>query len=783
MPDWSPVRRRGIRRADHPCEPRNRLRLIITLRADFYDRPLSYFEFGELVREHTEVVLPLSAQELENAIVRPAQRVGVTLEPGLTSAIVADVREQPGALPLLQYALTQLFERRDGGRLTLQAYADIGGAMGALAKRAEEIYQSLDLEERDAGQQMFLRLVTLGEGQEDTRRRINQSELNSLGHPEAMAQVIGVFGEQRLLTFDNDPHTREPTLEVAHEALIREWHRLRDWLDTAREDLRTQRRLNQATMEWLHSGQDRSFLATGSRLDQFEALKTANRVAMNEEEGIYLDRSISQREEARLREEQRIAREEELEEKSRRQLQMTLTVVSVAAVIALALAILSGFLFRQSQSNLTLARDNEAEALSARSTAVFNADLASVNAAEAEARASEAQAVALAANALNVLDNFRPTLSLGLALESVALEPDLQPVQQALAQTAYAPGAIAQINPQPDVSMLGISFSSDGTEMAAALFNGQVLVINADDHTVRLEIPAAEGEETPILAVDYSPTAPVIASGGVDGVVRLWDAENGKIVHRMEGHTAQVRELAFSPDGRLLVSGGDDTLLNLWDVETGTLIRTIGGETGHPGRIVTVDFSGDGQRVVSGATDTRDENNSIIDDDRTARVWDVESGDLLATLHIPESGWPRAADLSPDGSVALVATYDPNEFGGIVRMWDVESESVVRMFTGHSDVITTLDIAPDGQTFISGSWDRSVRRWEIATGAQIQRFNNHDDRILDVDFSPDGEFIATTSGREPGDGTPFDNSAFFFSLQRRDLIRARRGHVDGLWSV
>ncbi|MEM6528212.1 MAG: protein kinase, partial [Chloroflexota bacterium] len=589
-------------------EPRNRLRVIITLRADFYDRPLSYFEFGELVREHTEVVLPLSAQELESAIVRPAQRVGVSLEPGLTSAIVADVREQPGALPLLQYALTQLFDRREGGRLTLQAYADIGGAMGALAKRAEEIYEGFDLESRDATQQMFLRLVTLGEGQEDTRRRINQSELNSLGHPEAMDAVIDVYGRQRLLTFDNDPHTREPTLEVAHEALIREWRRLRDWLDTAREDLRTQRRLNQATMEWLHSGQDHSFLATGSRLDQFEGLQTANRVAMNEEESIYLEQSISRREEIRQREEARIAREEALEEKSRRQLQMTLTVVSIAAVIALALAILSGFLFQQSQSNLTLARDSEANEAAARATAEFNANLAQANADEAEARASEAQAVALAANALNVLDNFRPALSLRLALEAVALEPDLQPVQQAAAQAAYAPGALAQINPLLDVSMTGISFSGDGSELAASLVNGQVLVIDATDHTVRLEIPAAEGAEGAILAVDYSPTRPVIASAGVDGVVRLWDAENGKIIHRMEGHTAAINEIAFSPDGRLLLTGADDTRLNLWDVETGDLLQTIGGEAGHPGRIFTVDFSADGRRVISGATDTRDEN-------------------------------------------------------------------------------------------------------------------------------------------------------------------------------
>src|SRR5690606_4409142 len=125
-------------------ESRGNLRVIMTLRADFYDRPLLYADFGHLFRRCTEVVLPLNRQELQDAIVKPAHQAGLGLEPGLVEAIIKDVGEQPGALPLLQYALTELYSRRRGNLLTLDAYREINGAMGALARRAEQIYSELD---------------------------------------------------------------------------------------------------------------------------------------------------------------------------------------------------------------------------------------------------------------------------------------------------------------------------------------------------------------------------------------------------------------------------------------------------------------------------------------------------------------------------------------------------------------------------------------------------------------------------------------------------------------
>jgi hypothetical protein len=213
-------------RVEAAAEPRSRLRVIITLRADFYDRPLMYPDFGALMRRTTELVLPLTVDEVERAIVGPVRKAGARIDDNLVKAIITEVSQEPGALPLLQYALTELFDRRVNNALKLEIYHEIGGALGALARRADEIYESLKPDEKEAARQLFLRLVRLGEGTEDTRRRAMLDEVLSLqGDRQVMQRAIDEFGQYRLLTFDRDPSTRSATVEVAHEAILREWGR------------------------------------------------------------------------------------------------------------------------------------------------------------------------------------------------------------------------------------------------------------------------------------------------------------------------------------------------------------------------------------------------------------------------------------------------------------------------------------------------------------------------------------------------------------------------------
>jgi len=378
--------------------PRSPLRVVVTLRADFYDRPLQYQALGNLLKASTEVVLPMTPEELTWAVREPARRTGVGLEEGLAEIIVADVTDQPGSLPLMQYALTELFERRQGNTMTREAYQEIGGVTGALGRRAEELYGGLNEDEREAARQLFMRLVTLGEGVEDTRRRVLRSELLTIINEQQpavntqqstgtgqqltinnspLAIVIDSFGAARLLTFDHDPATRGGTVEVAHEALLREWVRYRSWLDESRDDIRRQRLLAVAAAQWADAGEDASYLLRGNRLTEFVAwaettTSRADAVALTGQEHNFLDASLAAHEQQRAEEQARQQRELENAQKlaeteskraeeqtnSARILRRRAAFLAGALVVAALLAIAAFFFARQSNQNAIVAQEN-----------------------------------------------------------------------------------------------------------------------------------------------------------------------------------------------------------------------------------------------------------------------------------------------------------------------------------------------------------------------------------------------------------------------------------------
>lgn len=427
-------------------DPRSRVRVIITLRADFYDRPLRYPEFGELVRSRMGTILPLSADGLERAIVCPAERVGVTFESGLVASIIQEIHYQPGALPLLQYALTELFEQRQGRVLTHETYQSIGKSTGALATRAEQIYAELTPELKEAARQMFLRLVTLGEGTEDTRRRVPRLELLAItSDTDLMDEVIDTFTAYRLLSLAHDPAMHTPTVEVAHEAILREWERLREWLNSSREDIRMQRQLTHLAQEWDASGQDVSFLLRGSRLEQFEKWAKDPQLAFTLHEREFLQASATHHEQEQAAERQRQAREAKLERRSQKFLRGLVAVCAVATVIAIGLSL---FAFGQQR-----------RAENARATSDANAEAAIAAQATSDRRVDESQSLVTASLAEQLLDEVA-SLALALALESVNIpDPPFQARQSLEAALKFAPRRIFS-NSNGKTS--GVAFSPDG---------------------------------------------------------------------------------------------------------------------------------------------------------------------------------------------------------------------------------------------------------------------------------------------------------------------------------
>lgn len=315
------------------------IRLVVTLRADFYDRPLRNRGIGELLRDGTQVVTPMTPEEAERAITGPLQPLGMTVEPGLVAELVSDIVDRPGALPLLQYTLTELFEARAGNRLTAASYEDLGGVSGALVTRAEALLAGLGDGAHDAARQVFLRLVTIGDGADDTRRRMLRSELDDLPVPGSQLQaVLDTFGRHRLLSFDRDPVTRGPTVEISHEALLTEWARLRTWIDEARSDIGNQRRLAASMHEWRDSGERSDYLLSGGPLAQLHGWASTTTVPLTAEEQAYLDAFGAERDRTAAEEVARERRAAEAEERARRRTRL-LAGAGLACVLIAATAV------------------------------------------------------------------------------------------------------------------------------------------------------------------------------------------------------------------------------------------------------------------------------------------------------------------------------------------------------------------------------------------------------------------------------------------------------------
>ncbi len=278
----------------------SRITLIMTLRADFYAHLSQYPELREAVARQQEYIGPMTVEELRRAIEEPARRGHWEFEPGLVDLILRDVGDEPGALPLLSHALLETWKRRAGHTLTLKGYADAGGVRGAIAHTAESVYQNLTEEEQVIARNIFLRLTELGEGTEDTRRRASFNELMSQeGDADSIRNVLNILADARLVTLS------ENMAEVAHEALIREWPSLREWLNQDREGLRMHRHLTEAAREWELLGRDPGALYRGAHLAQAGEWAALNPNALNLQERSFLNASLEQeRHEQREREEQ-----------------------------------------------------------------------------------------------------------------------------------------------------------------------------------------------------------------------------------------------------------------------------------------------------------------------------------------------------------------------------------------------------------------------------------------------------------------------------------------------
>lgn len=743
--------------------------VILTMRADFWGECAVYDELKAEMQAHQELVGPMTSAQLRAAMEQQAAAVGLRFEADLSQTMLDAVKDEPGAMPLLQHSLRQLWLRRHGRWLLTSEYREIGGVQKAIAETAEKIYREVGqeegVEERQRMRQIFIRLTRLdqGDGQveevRDTRQRVRLDELVPAGQdPQATHKLVKKLGDERLVVTSLNPVTEEEEVEVAHEALIRYWPRLQEWLNEDRDLLRLRAGIREATQEWLNNEREAGFLFHGARLTAAEEYYQSDGAELNEDERAFIEASIRRREEQleekleleRQKTEAERQRAEEAEAATKRQRRLTWIALGILAV-ALVAAILAGFFGIESNQNAALAQTREAEAVAAKVNADHNADIAATREAEAEAQALKAQTQALMSLSTSLLpvnrNPFSDEVERSLLMNAQALTTSQrlkQPISARLLNE-QARRLLSYIQAQPSHKVLrdhedwvtSVAYSPN-REQLASVGGGQE---GGGDRAIRLwdlRDPTAEplvlrGHDATVWSVAYSPNGKQLASGSEDGIIRLWDLSDPTAEPQvLTGHENIVTSVAYSPDGNQLASGSDDGTIRLWDLSDPVPKQLV--LRGHEDWVGSVAFSPDGRQLASGGGD------------QTIRLWDLSDPTAEPRALTGYESFVFSVAFSPDGEQLASGNYD-----GTIGLWNLSDPTAEpQVLRSHEAEIFSVAFSPDGGKLASGSWDRTIRLWDLGDPmAEPQTLIGHLDVVFSVAFSPDGEQLASGSG----DGT------------------------------
>jgi WD40 repeat protein len=714
--------------------------VVITLRADFCGLAYSDPQFTNAFKGDADERLdPMNRQDLQRAIEEPARLLGVELQEGLTQRILDDVGEKPGNLPLLEFALDLLWKKQNDRTLTHAAYDEIGGVRKALAERADAVYKQLSEEDRKRAQQIFTQLVCPGEGTEDTRSLATRDNIDKKNW-----DLVTRFANEkvRLVVTGQDELTGKETVEIIHEALIKEWKRLREWMEDAREFLTWQKRLRFRMAQWENSGKDKGELLRGAPLVEAEKWleEQCDRIPENEQAFIQVSREYQEQEEQRERELRRQA--------------------EISAIEAL--SSLSQALFPTDQLGALLAAVKAGRKLQVIEVppALKISTLARLH-----------QAV-YGVQELNRLQGHKSIVT------SVSCSPN--PNSKMLASASEDgtvrlwsfDGTFEDLKYEYGYhKILDISFCPSDSQLLAVASLEAASLLNLEDNKLKKlkHLPHSDCVDY-VESISFSPDGKLLASIDDRGTVKLWRLNSDKPQTFQDRY---VRAVSFSPNSQLLACATWETL-ELWSLD-GIIQKTFISRKGL--NIKSVCFSPNGQKLAAvswkfvflWSLDNSEpqiyehsytlNNVSFSPDglmlasassDGTIKLWRLD-GDELHELQIFRGHRHRAeinkVSFSSDGCVLASAGQD-----GTVRLWSIESRKLPTL-RGHSKGINKISFSPDGEMLASASNDGTVKLWSI-DGRELNTFSKHKDLkdklntcIKCVSFSPNGETLISFCDR------------------------------------
>ncbi|BAZ25279.1 WD-40 repeat-containing protein [Kalymmatonema gypsitolerans NIES-4073] len=716
-------------------------KVIITMRADFLGECTFYEELRKSIETRQKLVGPMTPAELVTVMKMQADGAGLRFETGLSNSILNDVQEEPGAMPLLQYALQELWKRRHGRWLCDEEYGAIGRVQQAIAKTANDFYNNLpNSQQKNQVRDIFLRLTRLdestvqGEKRRDTRRRVTLEDLvpidGELAVTKKLVQQLAGEGARLVVTSRNETTGKEE-VEVAHEALIRYWPMLQEWLDENRTNLLLREKIRQESLEWNQHKRDEDYLELkGAQLVVSEAL-LQQPMFLNKLEAEYVKACVELRD-RRLKEKEEAARNLLLQKNQ---------------------ALRSQSLFLAD-----LARQKNEEGSFA--TAILLALEALPNESNPE-KPYVAEAEAQLYQAIINLPKQKKLLGHQGSINYVVFSPDGKRMV-----TASDDGTARLWDAQTGQKLHVLTGHNDVVTHAAFSPNNRFIVTTSQDGTACLwnaktgqNLHVLTGHNDVVTHAAFSPDSQLVVTvsgryyDSQDHTARLWDVNSGHQINILEIPDNLVRKAAFSPDGQLIViasyGGGRGGFAHLWEISSDRVITTIEGHASHP--VLNATFSADGQRLLT------------VDGTWSASLWEVNSGELIIQLKGHES-YVESAVFSLDEQQVLTASSD-----GTARLWEVNTGRQIFTITGHESKVNCATFSPDGELIVTASDDGTARLWEANSGKPIVVLEGHKSEVNYAAFSLDGERIATVSN---------DKTLRLWEVNSSKLVTVLEGHND-----